>query len=218
MRGGEEGDMTSRTIAIGDIHGCSAGLAALLHAIRPDPKDTLIPLGDYIDRGPDSPGVLDLLLALPGRCHLVPLLGNHEEMLLSALRLSTEAGCIGSAEEAVPPRHLAFLRGCRPFHETDTHLFVHAGYDADLPMGQQTGHRLRWEFLDRDAARSHCSGKVAIVGHTPQESGEILDLGFLKCIDTNCHRGGWLTALEVHTGQVWQADNGGKLRGERRGA
>jgi serine/threonine protein phosphatase 1 len=51
------------------------------------------------------------------------------------------------------------------------------------------------------------------VGHTTQRSGEILDLGFLKCIDTNCYRGGWLTALEVRTGQVWQADAAGKLRG-----
>ena len=56
--------MTSRTIAIGDVRGCSAALAALLDAIRPGPEDTLIPLGDYIDRGPDSRGVLDLLITV----------------------------------------------------------------------------------------------------------------------------------------------------------
>jgi serine/threonine protein phosphatase 1 len=204
--------MAGRTIAIGDIHGCSAALAAVLDAIRPGPEDTLVPLGDYINRGPDSPCVLDLLLGLVGRCRLVPLLGNHEEMLLSALRLSAGLGCIRSAEEAIPARHLAFLRGCRPFHETDTHLFVHAGYDPDLPMGQQSGNHLRWEFLDPDAARPHCSGKVAVVGHTEQPAREVLDLGFLKCIDTGCHAGGWLTALEVETGQVWQADRHGRLR------
>jgi hypothetical protein len=55
----------------------------------------------------------------------------------------------------------------------------------------------------------HCSGKVAIVGHTPQKSGDILDLGYLKCIDTFCHGGGWLTALEVRTGKVWQANLAG---------
>jgi hypothetical protein len=87
--------MAGRTIA----HGYSAALAAILDAIRPGPVDTLVPLGDYINRGPDSPRVLDLLLCLAECCRLVPLLGNHEEMLLSALWL----GCIGSAEEATSP-------------------------------------------------------------------------------------------------------------------
>ena len=67
-------------------------------------------------------------------------------------------------------------------------------------------------MTDARAAAPHCSGKVAVVGHTPQWSGEVLDLGFLVDIDTNCVRGGWLTALEVATGHVWQADRGGKLR------
>jgi serine/threonine protein phosphatase 1 len=60
----------------------------------------------------------------------------------------------------------------------------------------------------------HCSGKVAVVGHTPQKSGEVLDLGYLKCIDTFCHGGGWLTALEVGTGKVWQANRAGEVREE----
>ena len=51
-----------------------------------------------------------------------------------------------------------------------------------------------------------------IAGHTSQRSGEILDLGHIKCIDTRCYGGGWLTALEVHTGQVWQADREGRYR------
>jgi serine/threonine protein phosphatase 1 len=50
------------------------------------------------------------------------------------------------------------------------------------------------------------------VGHTPQWSGEVLDLGFLVCIDTGCHGGGWLTALEVDAGKIWQANNRGELR------
>jgi serine/threonine protein phosphatase 1 len=53
---------------------------------------------------------------------------------------------------------------------------------------------------------------VAVVGHTPQEGGEVLDLGYLKCIDTFCHGGGWLTALEVRTGKVWQANLAGEVR------
>ena len=55
-------------------------------------------------------------------------------------------------------------------------------------------------------------GKTAIVGHTPQGTGEILDLGYLICIDTYCVGGGWLTALDVESGRVWQANREGRLR------
>ena len=73
---------TPRTIAISDIHGCLAALDTLLAAIEPQPADTLVLLGDYIDRGPHSRGVIERLLALQQKCHLVPLLGNHDEMML----------------------------------------------------------------------------------------------------------------------------------------
>jgi serine/threonine protein phosphatase 1 len=66
-------------------HGCAAALAALVRAIDPTPLDTLVFLGDYIDRGPDSRGVLEQVTALAERCIAAPLLGNHEEMLLAAL-------------------------------------------------------------------------------------------------------------------------------------
>ena len=79
-----------RIIAVGDIHGCSAALAALIEAVKPGPDDALVFLGDYIDRGPDSRGVLDQVLALRERCTVVPLLGNHEEMLLAALESGSE--------------------------------------------------------------------------------------------------------------------------------
>src|SRR5262249_33858026 len=82
----EQARMAGRTIAIGDIHGCPDALAALIDAIAPSPEDTVVLLGDYIDRGPNSRGVLDRLIALARRCRLVPLLGNHEEALLDALR------------------------------------------------------------------------------------------------------------------------------------
>ena len=76
--------MPSRTIAIGDIHGCSLALDTLLGAIRPRPEETIVTLGDYINRGPDTRGVIDRLIGLRRRCRLVPLLGNHDEMLLEA--------------------------------------------------------------------------------------------------------------------------------------
>ena len=71
-----------RTIAIGDIHGCAIALAKLIEAVAPQPDDTVVPLGDYVDRGIDSRGVIDQLISLAGRCRVVPILGNHEEMLL----------------------------------------------------------------------------------------------------------------------------------------
>jgi serine/threonine protein phosphatase 1 len=224
--------MMARTIAIGDIHGCSAALAALLNCIQPGPTDTIIALGDYIDRGPDSRGVLDQLIDLAGHCRLVPLLGNHEEMLLAAvrdrgaLRRWLECGVVEtlrsyewspggskrSLADVIPASHRAFLSACQSHHETANHIFAHAGYVPDLPMDQQPGMALRWRVTSRDTAKRHYSGKRIIVGHTPQTSGEILDLGFLVCIDTGCCRGGWLTALDVEAGGVWQANQWGDLR------
>jgi serine/threonine protein phosphatase 1 len=56
------------------------------------------------------------------------------------------------------------------------------------------------------------TGRTVIVGHTSQEGGEVLDLGHPKCIDIYCHGGGWLTALDVGTEEVWQADRDGRMR------
>lgn len=224
--------MTGRTIAVGDIHGCRDALAALIEAIEPGSDDTLVTLGDYIDRGNDSRGVLDYLIALSGRCRLVSLLGNHEELLLDALRDISNlrrwltlgggdtlrsygwrpGGLRSRLADWIPASHRKFVADCRPYHETSNHLFVHAGFVPELPMERQPGEALRWRVTDGRTARPHQSGKVAVVGHTPQFSGEVLDLGFLVCIDTNCARGGWLTALDIETGRVWQADRLGRLR------
>lgn len=223
--------MAGRTIAIGDIHGCPDALAAVLDAVAPGREDTVVTLGDYIDRGPDGRGVLDRLVALAGRCRLVPLLGNHEEALLDALRDTAALRrwlTLGGADtlrsygwapggpwralaDWIPQAHREFLAGCRAYHETPTHLFLHAGYVPELVMADQPGLALRWRVTDAATASPHRSGKVAVVGHTPQKS-EVLDLGFLVCIDTDCARGGWLTALDVGTGHVWQADRAGRLR------
>ncbi len=226
--------MPGRTIAIGDIHGNLLALKAVVDAIDPGPEDRLVPLGDYINQGPDSRGVLDLMLALSTRCVLIPLLGNHEEMLIAATR-STSAmkewlycggkqmlasyGVSGgtdyqhrSLESIIPEEHWQFIVNCLPFYETETHVFAHANYLPDLPMEQQPIEALRWQFVNPKTARPHCSGKVVIVGHAAQRSGEILDLGFLKCIDTGCEQGKWLTGLDVSTGQVWQANKRGELR------
>jgi serine/threonine protein phosphatase 1 len=230
----EVGTMTTRTIAIGDIHGCSRALEALLAAIGPRPEDVIVTLGDYVNRGPDSRGVLDRLIALEGQCTLVPILGNHDQMLLAALSgnaqavfnsldmgagatLASYGARTASAAELsrIPAEHAAFLERCRDYYETETHLFLHAQYDPEMPMEDQPSYLLRWESLRDDMPEPHVSGKRAIVGHTSQRSGEILDLGYLVCIDTFCYGGGWLTALDVQTEEVWQASREGELRRPR---
>jgi serine/threonine protein phosphatase 1 len=206
-----------RLIAIGDIHGCSAALEQLLGQILPTPTDTIVTIGDYIDRGPDSKGVLDRLLTLKRQCRLIMLLGNHEQMLFSA-RSSHEMfqrwQNYGGAEtlasyhaddlHGMPVEHHWLLDSCRLHYETDTHFFIHANYDPRLPLSEQNEDTALSLSLFERIPGTHMSGKTAIVGHTEQKSGQILDLGYLKCIDTNCHGGGYLTALEVQTGQVWQ--------------
>ena len=214
-----------RTIAIGDIHGCSTALAKLIELIAPQPDDVLVPLGDFVDRGIDSKGVIEQLIALGDRCRLVPILGNHEEMMLGAregwsdFRFWINCGglaCLDSYGstgriDLIPRSHFAFLESCRTYFETERHFFVHANYKPEVPLDRLDIHTLRWLSLrDYVPPSPHCSGKVAIVGHTPQP--EVLDLGYLKCLDTNCCYGGWLTALDVDSGQLWQVDEKGEVR------
>lgn len=218
-------ERANRTIAIGDIHGCALALATLIEAIQPGPQDEIVTLGDCIDCGPDSRGVLEQLLALSGRCRLVALMGNHEQMVLAAQEsrserkfwldfggaqtLASYGGAVGP--EAIPKEHLEFVRSCRPYHETETHIFVHANYWPNMPMARLSSTVLYWELLQLERIGPHYSGKTVIVGHTPQPGGRILDLGYLKCIDTDCWRGGCLTALNVRTGRIWKANQRGDL-------
>jgi serine/threonine protein phosphatase 1 len=220
--------MTNRLFAIGDIHGASVALKALVEAIAPQAEDTVVVLGDVIDCGPDSRGVLDQLIALSTRCHLVALRSNHEEMLLNTLESRSEfrywfklggeqtlrsySSAILPGLEAIPQKHLRFIRGCRPYHETETHIFVHATYDPDQPMDRQSDRSLRWESVRPERMRPHFSGKVVIAGHTSQKGGAILDLGFFKILDTDAYAGGSLTALEVHTDEIVQANQQGEAR------
>lgn len=218
--------MPARTIAIGDIHGCSTALVALIDAIDPRLDDTLVTLGDYVNKGLDSKGVLDFLLNLETRCQLIPLIGNHDAVMLGAIDHQLSIGewkSIGGTAtlqsyselervKDIPKEHVKFLRRCRLWHESPTHIFVHAAYEPALALDQQDDTTLLWQGLREEIPGPHISGKTAIVGHTSQKSGEILDAGHLVCIDTNCWNGGWLTALEVQTRRVWQADERGRLR------
>lgn len=213
-----------RTFCIGDIHGCAAALAGLLKAIRPNSDDTVVTLGDYVDRGPQSSQVLEILTDLISKTQLIPILGNHEVMMINAFEgkdamrywlshggdqtVQSYGGDIGN----MPPHHRMFLQHCRKFHEINDHFFVHASYRPDLDLEQQPDDVLLWEHLKYSAPVAHMSGKKAWVGHTPQEDGEVYDLGHLALIDTYCFGGGYLTAVDVHSGEFWQVEMDGSPR------
>ena len=71
-----------------------------------------------------------------------------------------------------------------------------------------------WEHLNVHLPQKHVSGKRAVLGHTPQASGDVLNLDQLICIDTHCYGNGYLTALDVGDLSIWQADKGGVVRGD----
>jgi serine/threonine protein phosphatase 1 len=217
-----------RTLAIGDIHGYADVLRRLLAAVQVQPDDEVITVGDYVDRGPDSRGVIDELLVLQRKGQLVPLRGNHDVMMLEARKgkeqLREWITCGGDTTlasygdsiregrlENVPERHWKFLEeDCVDWYETDTHIFVHANFAPDVEMGEQPLFLLHWEPLFE--ARAHCSGKVVVCGHTKQRSGLPRNWGHTVCIDTWVYGEGWLTCLDVATQRIWQANRHGELR------
>lgn len=212
-----------RTIAIGDIHGCSKALQGVLEVVKPTSDDRLIFLGDYVDRGPDSKGVIDLLLELRQHCKTVFLLGNHEIMFRGALRgldpnLWLQIGgqptvaSYGGRLDMVNESHIDFLDACLPYYETEKHLFVHANYLPDLPLDVQPEAALYWEHLSDRVPDPHFSGKHVYLGHSPQVRGEIGYYGHFTCLDTGCFAGYWLSALDVDTGESWQVSKQGHIR------
>ena len=177
-------------------------------------------LGDVIDWGPDSRGVIDQMIELSEECNLISLLGNHEEMLLYAHRSSSEfqnwmhSGGDKTLESYgpralcrdIPDAHLRFLKSFRPFHETETHIFVHANYCWYSRMEEQSPSLLRWISIEESMPKAHLSGKTVVLGHAP---GALRDYGFCRCIDTGCGFGGQLTAIDVTSGDCWQVNEGG---------
>lgn len=150
--------------------------------------------------------------------------GNHEEMLFGAIQggpsdlafwLRFGGGqtlhSYGSDSwHAIPHEHLDFLGACPLYHETPTHIFVHANLWPNRRMDEQPRNALLWEPLQPDQPPRHYSGKTIVVGHTPQQSGQVLVLGSAKCIDTGCGLGGLLTALDVRSDRIWQVNEQGE--------
>jgi serine/threonine protein phosphatase 1 len=216
-----------RHLAVGDIHGCSRALTTLAESVPFRADDVLITLGDYVNRGSDTRGVLDWLIAYDAVHELIPLRGNHEWMMLNAREGDREfriwRDCGGDATLAsystdernwrndIPEAHWEFLEyRTRAWYETDTHFFVHANAYPDRPLRDQPDSMLYWEPFDHPAP--HESGKVMVCGHTSQKSGRPLSMGHAVCIDTWACGRGWLTCLDVQSGRYWQANQQGETR------
>jgi serine/threonine protein phosphatase 1 len=209
-------------LAIGDIHGCLGPLDELLEWVRPTPEDVVVTLGDYVDRGPDSRGVLNRLIELKQRLNLICLRGNHEQMMVEALRggraekkmwlsvggvetLASYGVVPGAAGglDSIPREHWHFLEtGLIDYHESERFIFVHATVYCDTPLHEQPDNSLLWEYLPN--AMRHYSGKTVICGHSSQRSGLPKVIPGAVCIDTKAHAGGWLTCLDAVSGRYWQ--------------
>lgn len=219
-----------RTLAIGDIHGCSSALDTLLAAVAPTGDDKIVFLGDYVDRGPDTKGVLDRVIALHEAGRAICIRGNHEIMMASARRGHREMSfwlhCggdealesyatahSGARIKIVPDKHWEFIEQItRPWFETETHVFVHANLHPGLPLEQQTEDWLHWQVLDPQFHAPHISGKTMLCGHTEQRNGSPLVLQRAICIDTWAYADGWLTCLDVESQIYWQANELGSVR------
>ncbi|GHC54200.1 metallophosphoesterase family protein [Roseibacillus persicicus] len=218
-----------RTLAISDIHGCLDPLLTLWKTLDPQPEDHIIFLGDYVDRGPDSKGVIDFLIEQSQKFRIDCLCGNHEEkFVLSRIDKTDHAHWVdvwGGQEtldsygpngmDDVPEEHWQFLLRNKPYVETDTHIFVHAYLEAEVPVNEQLPYTLVHQKFNHPfygPPKPHCSGKVMICGHTAQKSHVPLNIGHAVCIDTDPGRGGWLTGLHVETGHYFQTNVDGEVR------
>ena len=210
-----------KLFAIGDIHGCVDKMDAMMSRININPeRDTLVLIGDYIDRGPDSRKVVDSIISIRKKIkHVVCLLGNHEQMLLdyhlhrkneemflmnggnvtafSYGLTRTDAGVIMD----IPQTHIDFFSSLHLFYETDKFIFVHAGLKPGVPLAQQKQIDLLWireEFINTDQPLE----KTVVFGHTPFVSPLVGKdrIG----IDTGAVFGGKLTCVELTEMKFYQ--------------
>lgn len=187
----------SRLIAIGDIHGEIDKLNSLLEQLNLIESDTVIFLGDYIDRGKNSKEVITRLINLSKSVNCIFLKGNHEDMLLKILKTKKEEDIehwllSGGAETfdnyggfpEIFNNHRDFFENLKPYYMTDKYLFVHAGVDPQKStIEEQSEDDLFWiraEFLNKP----HKFKQKIIFGHTPFKKPLILEdkIG----IDTGC--------------------------------
>jgi hypothetical protein len=200
--------MNGRLIAIGDIHGCHVEFAELLDQLAPTKDDRLILLGDLVNRGPDSPKVIDLARA----ANALSLLGNHELRLLNYRRTHDKDYLKendGETHAKLRPEDWSYLEAMPLTHYVEElgTVFVHGGFVPGEPWQQQRASVVtRVQVIDKDGRprkRADCpdcpswaelwNGPPFVVyGHTPRT--EIHKLKWSVGIDTACVMGGYLTA------------------------
>lgn len=211
-----------KIFAIGDIHGCISHLDRMVAMLDIDKEeDTLVFVGDYIDRGPDPKGVIDYIIDIRKNLkNVVCLLGNHEEMFLNycldrrnedlymyngGLRTLASYGLFpkGTEELILPPNHREFFASLRTYHETDNYIFVHAGLRPGIPLDRQDRNDLLWirfEFIKSP----YDFGKTVVYGHTPVSLDKPLIDENKVNIDTGAVYGGRLTCIELPEMKIYQ--------------
>lgn len=228
-----------RVYAIGDIHGRLDLFDQLVQAIESDEHErgsaqtTIILLGDLVDRGPDSAGVIAASRNLQKRRKVRVIAGNHEEMLLQSLddadtlrhflhfggretalsyhvdRAVLDSLTVEQAQEAmreaIPAADVEFIQGMEDWIEIGDYLFVHAGIRPGVPLGEQTVRDLRWI---REPFLSHRQehGWCVVHGHTITAAPEIR--GNRIGIDTGAYMSGRLTALGLEGTGRWLIETG----------
>jgi serine/threonine protein phosphatase 1 len=213
---------------IGDIHGCAAELKTLLNKLPLTPESTVVFLGDYIDRGPDSRQVVETILTLRGYCTVVTLLGNHEEMFLNFLkdRRSAAAGLFiynggGStlasyADERgrydIPELHIQFFRSLLLSYRAPGFFFVHAGVpDVDLESFDENRHRRDLLWIRKPFLQSRYRWSRLIVhGHSPVKQVEQHERRIN--MDTGCVYNRVLSAIELPSRQIYNVSRQKEMR------
>lgn len=212
-----------RIFAIGDIHGCISKLENIMDMIDIDVhNDSLVFIGDYIDRGPASKGVVDFVLGLRESINqVICLLGNHEQMFLDYLHdenfnkeiflvngggnTISSYGVIETSEGIkvdVPESHMQFFTSLLPYYETDDYIFVHAGLRPNIPLEKQSIEDLIW--IRHEFINSSCDfGKTVVFGHTPLAQ-PLIDSNKIG-IDTGAVYGGKLTCIQLPEVKIYQA-------------
>lgn len=172
--------MSFRTFVIGDIHGCAATLRRLVNEIlHVSAPDRIYLLGDLIDRGPDSKGVLDFIFDLREGCvHVDGIRGNHEDMFLRSADdpyyqalwaanggLATLASFRADGPRGIPSRYRDLLDSLPLYILLDDFVLVHAGLNFDTPDPFEDTEAMLWtrsQFVDR----KRIGGRRLICGHT----------------------------------------------------
>jgi len=201
-----------KIFAIGDIHGSFNQLQELMQKIPIDfTRDTLVFIGDYIDRGPNSVEVVEYLIGLKKRVPgIVFLKGNHEDMLEKYLDGTDRftyllnggqntldsylSRNLQSELYPIPADHMAFFKSLRLYYETEAYIFVHAGLRPKVPLASQETEDLLW-IRDKFLYSKYNFGKTVIFGHTPLEKPlvESNKIG----IDTGAVYGNALTCVQL---------------------